>query len=80
MKELLILGSAAMLLAGCYTNDADDYDRGGTASDPVIYRDSDAGGVPPVINTNAQFGPVRSGAEAAKPPGTASGGTLRGRN
>jgi hypothetical protein len=79
MKKVLILGSMAVLMAGCYTNDADRVERGGTASDPVIYRDADWG-VPPVINTNSQFAPVNSGAEAAKPPGTSSGGTLRTRN
>ena len=77
MKKVLILGSMAVLMAGCYTNDADRVERGGTASDPVIYRDTDYGGVTPVINTNAQFAPVNSGAEAAKGPGTSSGGTLR---
>ena len=81
MKKALILSTMAVLLAGCYTNDPynDDY-RGGTASDPVVYWDEDNAIVPPIVNTNAKFGPVNSGAEAAMPPGTSSGGTLRTRN
>ena len=79
MKQVLILGSIALLSAGCYTNDVDDDYRGGTAADSGIYRDADWG-VPPVINTNSQFGPVNSGAEAAKGPGTASGGSRRTNN
>ncbi len=77
MKKLLILSSVAALLAGCYTNDTyDDNGRGAAYTDRGVYYYSDSS-VPPVMNTNSQMWPVRSGASAAMPPGTGSGGTLR---
>jgi hypothetical protein len=69
--------AAAAALAGCATTD-DDLDGRGSApgpDEPVVYQDS---GDPIIegpnrgVNTN-YFGPVNSGPEAARGPGTPSG-------
>jgi hypothetical protein len=77
MKKLLIVGSMAALLAGCYTAERDYYNEpvGGTAPGYGVYRGY-GGLVPPIMNTNSAFYPIDTGPAAALGPGTPSGGGL----
>lgn len=64
--KIAFIACAAAALVGCYTADEN---RGGPSSD------ADSGlieGTSRGVNTN-YFGPVNSGAEAARGPGTPSG-------
>ena len=60
---------AAVVLVGCATTDDDSDARGGTyqGSDDALIEGANRG-----VNTN-YFGPVNSGTEGARGPGTPSG-------